>query len=136
MIPLSFASNSSLILFACLLLFMYTCLLSGDPRIVHRNIKAANILIDDNFEAKVHSGVLHSMFIVTFNFFFIHVVRGLFMMLLVYYSIIYLYMFPCWFNLVTLTTVHFNPQVADFGLSKVVSDNNTHVTTRVMGTLG
>ncbi|XP_054824515.1 proline-rich receptor-like protein kinase PERK4 isoform X1 [Prosopis cineraria] len=49
-----------------------------DPRIVHRNIKAANVLIDESFEAKV----------------------------------------------------------ADFGLSKVISDNNTHVSTRVMGGLG
>ncbi|KAI9089213.1 hypothetical protein K1719_029492 [Acacia pycnantha] len=49
-----------------------------DPSIVHRNIKAANILIDESFEAKV----------------------------------------------------------ADFGMSKVISDNNTHVSTRVMGTLG
>ncbi|KAG6404219.1 hypothetical protein SASPL_136461 [Salvia splendens] len=48
------------------------------PRIIHRDIKAANILIDNNFEA----------------------------------------------------------MVADFGLAKLTTDNNTHVSTRVMGTFG
>jgi serine/threonine protein kinase len=28
-------------------------LLSGNPKIIHRNIKAANILVDYNYEAKV-----------------------------------------------------------------------------------
>ncbi|KAL9255530.1 Proline-rich receptor-like protein [Drosera capensis] len=48
------------------------------PRIIHRDIKASNILIDHQFEA----------------------------------------------------------QVADFGLAKLTSDTNTHVSTRVMGTFG
>lgn len=30
---------------------------------------------------------------------------------------------------------HFNPKLSDFGLSKLIPDNNTHISTRVAGTL-
>jgi siroheme synthase len=33
-------------------------LLSGDPKIIHRNIKTANILVDYNYEAKVINEVV------------------------------------------------------------------------------
>ncbi|KAI4318219.1 hypothetical protein L6164_026010 [Bauhinia variegata] len=35
-----------------------------------------------------------------------------------------------------LLNLNFEPKVADFGLAKLTTDNNTHVSTRVMGTFG
>ena len=76
----------------------------GSPRIIHRDIKAANILIDNNYEAMVLQ---------------------------------LLSMPPSSMNLDILKLQHvMTLQVADFGLAKLTTDNNTHVSTRVMGTFG
>lgn len=94
------------ILVVYLFIYYYLLHISGHPRIIHRDIKSSNILLDNNFEARVCSTHLFS-------------------------SYIFLFPYGKSYSFWVLTL-----QVSDFGLAKLALDANTHVTTRVMGTFG
>ncbi|KAF8659406.1 hypothetical protein HU200_058618 [Digitaria exilis] len=79
------------------------------PRIIHRDIKSANILLDNNFEAMVDAVASSDHSISTV-------------------------LDPKCSDCIGSWCFVF--QVVDFGLVKLTSDNNTHVSTRVMGTFG
>lgn len=44
---------------------IFMCLIAGHPRIIHRDIKGSNILLDFNFEAQVIAVFMNFLFIYT-----------------------------------------------------------------------
>jgi serine/threonine protein kinase len=81
----------------------------GHPRIIHRDIKTANILLDYSWEAQVR---IYSTSISPAS---CHL----------QFKVPWCLMLP---SMVA--------QVADFGLAKLANDTHTHVSTRIMGTFG
>lgn len=82
----------------------------GHPKIIHRDIKSANILLEEDFEAKATSILFLCQD--SLNFVFLPI------------------------RMLSINLLNTCIQVADFGLARLNDTSQSHVSTRVMGTFG